>query len=170
MRQCVELRGERELAAFVSVVERLDSEAVPRERQARTARIPDRDDCEHAAQALPEARPPFLVPVDKHLGVAACPERMAGALEFVLELAVVVELAVLHDDDGPVLVRDRLVAAGQVDDRKSARSDSDGSVDVHAFGVGAAVDERRGHPAEPLAVDGAAAGSDPADPAHGGSV
>ena len=78
---------------------------------------------------------------------------MSRSLELVHQLAVVVDLAVLDDDDRAVLVRDRLVAARQVDDRKSPRRDPDRPVEVRALGVGAAVIERLRHPAEAVGVD-----------------
>ena len=102
----------------------------------------------------------------EHLGVGAAAEPVTGPLELVHQLAVVVDLAVLHDDDGAVLVRDRLIAAGQVDDREPARGDPDRAVEMRPFGVRAAVEQGRRHAAEPLGVDGAAAAGDPADPAH----
>ena len=165
----VELRRERELAVHVAIREWLDPEAVACERQPPYACVPHGDG-EHAAQPLPEARAPLFVAVHEHLGVAARAEAVACALELVHQLAVVVDLAVLDDGDGPVLVRDRLVAARQVDDRKAARRDPDGAVDVRALRVGAAVVERLRHPPQPLGVDRATARGDSANPAHGERV
>src|SRR5207244_7529838 len=116
----VELGGEAELAADVAVVEGLDPEAVARERQRPRARVPDGDG-EHPAQALPEAGAPLLVAVHEDFRIAAGAEHVAGALELAHQLAVDVDLAVLDDDDCSVLVRDRLVAAGQVDARMAPR-------------------------------------------------
>ena len=131
----------------------------------RVLRVPHRDG-EHAAEPLPEPGAPLLVAVHEHLGVAVRAEAVPGALQLLHQLAVVVDLAVLHDDDGAVLVRDRLVAARQVDDREPAGRDPDRAVDVRALGVGAAVVQRFGHAPQPVGVDGAARGRDPADPAH----
>ena len=100
MREGIELRRERQLAVDGAVVQRLDPEAVAREHEPPGARVPDRDR-EHAAQPLPQARSPFLVAVREHLGVAMRAEPVTGAFELVLELAVVVDLAVLDDDDVP---------------------------------------------------------------------
>ena len=165
----VQLGGEAELPADVAIRERLDPEAIACEHEPAFARIPDRDR-EHSTQPLPQLRTPLLVAVHEHFGVAARAEAVAGALELVHQLAVVVDLAVLHDDDGAVLVRDRLIAAGEVDDREPPRRDSDRPVDMRPLGVGAPVVERGGHPAEPFRVDGSASGRDPADPAHSGPV
>ncbi len=165
--QRVELRGEAELAAVQPVGERLDPEAVAREHEPAPRRVPD-GDREHAAQALPEPVAPLLVAVDEHLGVGARAERVARRLELAHQLAVVVDLAVLDDDDRAVLVRDRLVAAVEVDDREPPCGDSDSLADVHALRVGAAVIERGRHRAEPVRIDSPARARDPADPAHDG--
>ena len=82
------------------------------------------------------------------------------------QLLVVVDLAVLDDVDRPVLVRDRLVAAREVDDREPPRGEPDAVVEEGAVAVGAAVDERGAHRVEPAALDRAPARGDSADPAH----
>ena len=162
----VELGCERKLARAVAVVERLDPERVAGEHDRPRAGVVD-GDREHAAQALPQPRAPLLVPVHEHLGVAPRGEPVARALELAAQLQVVVDLAVLHDDDGAVLVGDRLVAAGQVDDRKPPCGEPDAALDMRALGVRPAVLERRRHAREPLRVHGSARGGDSADAAHG---
>ncbi len=118
----VELGGERQLAVCDAVVERFDAEPVTGEHEAAAVAVPDGDG-EHPAQALPQARAPLLVAVDERLGVAAGVEPVAGALELAGELAVVVDLPVLDDDDVSVLAGNRLVAAREVDDREAAGRD-----------------------------------------------
>ena len=130
-RQGAQLGREAQLAADVAVVERLDPVAVAREDEAAARRVPDRDG-EHPAQPLGEAGAVLLVEMDERLGVGVGAEGVAGARELVAQLGVVVDLAVLDDDDGAVLVRDRLVAAGEVDDREAPRAERDLAVDVLA--------------------------------------
>jgi hypothetical protein len=150
-RQRAQLRRESELVAAGAVVERLDPEAVAREHEPLPRRVPERD-CEHAAQPSREVEAPLLVAVDEHLGVAVRREAMAVALEPVAQLGVVVDLAVLDDVDRLVLVRERLVAGVEVDDRESPRGQSDRAVDERAVRVRPPVDERRAHPRERLGV------------------
>ena len=164
-RQRPQLGGELDLAADVAVVERLDPVRVAREHEPAALRVPERDG-EHAAQPLGEALAVLLVQVDEHLGVAARREPMPGPLELEAELAVVVELAVLDDRDPAVLVRDRLVARREVDDREAPGSEPDAALDVRAVRVRPALDEGCAHRREPAGVDGAAGGRDSADPAH----
>ena len=123
----VELGGERELAVDGAVGERLDAEAVACEHEPPPGRIPDRER-EHPAQPLREPEAPLLVGVDDRLGVRVRPEAVPGSLEQTCELRVVVDLAVLDDDAAAVLVRDRLVAAREVDDREPPRGEPDAAV------------------------------------------
>ena len=164
-RQRTQLRRERDLVCVRAVVERLDPVAVSREHEPPLARVPERDR-EHPPQPLGEAQPPLLVRVHQHLGVAVRAKAMTRAHELVRELLVVVDLAVLHDDDAPVLVRDRLVAGVEVDDREPPRRQPDGAVDERAVGVRAAMHERLAHRREPLGIRCAAGRRDTADAAH----
>ena len=165
--QRLQLRGEGEVARAVAVVQRLDPEAIAREHEPPPLAVPHRDR-EHPAQALGEARAVLLVEVDEHLGVRVRrAEHVAGRLQLGAQLGVVVDLAVLDDDDAPVLARDRLVAALEVDDRQPPRGEPGLAVDHLAAAVGPAVPERRAHGAEHVAVDGPPVGADDAaDAAH----
>ena len=71
---------------------------------------------------------------------------MAARLEVGAQLAIVVDLAVEDDPDGAVLVADRLVAAGEVDDAAAAACPRPTrAVDVDAFVVGAPVNDGLTH-------------------------
>ena len=61
---------------------------------------------------------------------------MAGALQPLAQLAVVVDLAVEDHDRLAVLAEDRLVAGGQVDDAQALDAEPDAGVAVDAPGVG----------------------------------
>jgi hypothetical protein len=61
----------------------------------------------------------------KDLDVALAPEDMAGGGQLRPQLAVVVELAVDDRDDVARLVRHRLVARLEVDDRQPAHREAD---------------------------------------------
>src|SRR6185295_11799045 len=87
----------------------------------------------------------LLVEVEVHLGVARRAEAVSLALEDYAQLTMVVDLAVLDDMNRAVLVRDRLVAAGEVDDGQAARGQCDGAVDDVALAVRAPVAERVVH-------------------------
>ena len=164
-RKRAQLGGELELVAGVAVVEGLDPVAVARQHQPAPLGIPEREG-EHPAQPLDETHAVLGIEMNQHLGVAARPEAVARALELYAKLAVVVDLAVLDDGDPMRLVRDRLVAGGEVDDRQAPRREPDGPLDIRAVGVRPALNERCAHRSEPAGVDGPAGGRDSADPAH----
>src|SRR3546814_18660851 len=65
----------------------------------------------------------------------------------------VVDLAVVDDRDAAILVVHRLLAAGEVDDRKAAVTQPDAAVDEKAATVRPAVREAVGHRLEQVPVD-----------------
>ena len=132
--QRLQLGREGERVSGQPVVERLDAETVAREDEALSPRVPDRDR-EHPPETLREKRPVLLVEVREDLRVALRAEGMALVDELGTQLAVVVDLAVLHDGDRAVLVRQRLVARLQVDDRQAPRGEPGPVVDEHAVAV-----------------------------------
>ncbi len=101
----------------------------PRRSRASTSSrapgVPDGEG-EHAVQARHAGRALLLVEVDDRLGVGARAVRVALGLELGAQRLVVVDLAVVGDPDGAVLVGHRLVAGGrQVDDRQPPVAESD---------------------------------------------
>ena len=104
--------------------------------------------------------------MDERLGVAVRSQLVSGALELAAKLRVVVDLAVLDDDAASVLVRDRLVAVREIDDREAPRREGDAAGKVLSGAVRAAVDEQIAHRTQRLDVRGAVRRRDPADPAH----
>jgi hypothetical protein len=68
-----------------------------------------------------------------------------AALEFGAEFPIVIDLAVLDDDDAAVLVRDRLVAAGEIDDGEAPCCKADSSVMECPLAVRTPVDQSLVH-------------------------
>ena len=98
------------------VVHRLDAEPVASEHQRVGPAVPDRES-EHALEVIRRSDVAVLFPgVDEDLGVAAGREAVPPGLELLAEGGVVVDLAVVDDPDRPVFVRQRLMAALEVDD------------------------------------------------------
>src|SRR5204863_6463341 len=93
-------------------------------------------------------------------------EGVPVALELVAQVGEVEDLAVLDDVERAVLVRDRLVAAREVDDGEPACGEGDRPVEVLAAAVGATVGEHPAHRRETLGVGPPGPRRDPADPAH----
>ena len=162
--QRLDLGGEREPAALLGVEQRLLPELVAREQQPAVAPVPERER-EHPAQPLEHPLAEVLVQVHEDLGVRPGPELMSRRRQLPVERFVVVDLAVEHDEHAAVLVRDRLVAAGQVDDAEAAHAEADPALDEGAPVVGAPMADGIAHPLHFGIGDGS--GSDrPYDAAH----
>src|SRR6266542_3729929 len=69
------------------------------------------------------------------------------------ELAVVVDLTVLDDVNRAILVRDRLIASGEIDDREPPRCDPDLSIDERAAAVRTAMEQCLVHVVQQIRVD-----------------
>ena len=109
------LRGEAEVATKLGDKEGADTEAVAGKENLPLLTVPERDG-EVAVESLQAVDAPLLVCMDDHFGVARRVKAVAEPLQLCLKLDVVVDLAVLHHPVPAVLVRERLVAAAEVDD------------------------------------------------------
>ena len=91
--------------------------------------------------------------MDDDLGVALGAEDMAERGELGDQLLVVVDLAVVDDDDTSILVPQRLLARREIDDGQPLVAEADSRFDVQAFFVRAAMTLRFVHAQEEAAVD-----------------
>ena len=108
--------------------------------------------------ALRAARGRYLLLLNPDL------EIVEGTLaQLVAQLPIVVDLAVEDDDDGAVLVVDRLVARLEVDHREALDPERDVAVSVEPAGVGPAVLERRAHPRRKPRIHGVPVGPELSD-------
>jgi hypothetical protein len=87
-----------------------------------------------------------LVEMREHFGVAAAGELVTARPEVLAQRVVVVDLAVLGAPDAAALVRERLVAALDVDDRQPAGAERAAGVDDEPGVVGAAIFDQLRHP------------------------
>jgi hypothetical protein len=123
--QRLQLGAEDEFAGFEEgVVQRLDAEAVAHHEQGFVVAVPQREG-EHAAKALHASLAPGFPGVDDDFGVGMGAEGVAQCLELRHQILEVVDLAVEDDDDRAVLVEQRLLSGGEVDDRQAAVTESD---------------------------------------------
>ena len=166
--QRLELRPEQQVPVGQQRVEqRLHSESVAREEQLLLPLVPQRER-EHAAEALDAVRAPRLPGVNDDLRVAPGAEHVSERLQFRDQLLVVVDLAVVDNDDRVVLVVERLLARRDIDDRKASMAKSDARRDMQAAFVGSTVMLALVHAHERRTVDLATATqvNDAGDSAH----
>ncbi len=132
------------------------------EQQAPAPPIPDGEG-EHPAEPLEHPLTVVLVEMDQHLGVGPGPEPMPLPLQLLVQTLVVVDLPVQDDDDAPVLVGERLVPAGEVDDAEATHAEAHAALGERAPVIRTAVLDRIAH-ADDLRL-GDRRGADPADDA-----
>src|SRR5262249_20784464 len=133
-----ELGAEDQPAAQLRVVERLLAHTITGEKKDLATLVPQRER-EHAVEVSDAVLAEILPRMDKHFGVGAGRETMAASDQTLAQLDVVVDLAVQHRPDRGVLVRNRLVAGFEIDDRQAPLPQRDRSLGVIAFVVGAAM-------------------------------
>ncbi len=133
------------------VVQRLDAHPVASQEQRLGVGIPQRER-EHAAKALDTALTPRLPSVHDDFRVAARVELVTEGLQLGNQLLVVVDLAVEDDDDGAVLVVERLLTGRDVDDGQPPMPQGNPGCMMLAAAIGSAMLLQVVHPAQQLAV------------------
>ncbi len=116
------------------VVQRLLAEAVAGQQQAALAGIPDGKG-EHAPKPLEALHALLFVQVNQRLGIAGGAELMPARHEIGAQFLVAVNLAVEDDPHRTVLIGDRLMAGGEIDDAEAAHADPAPAIHVNAFVV-----------------------------------
>jgi hypothetical protein len=102
---------------------------------------------------LDEAEPVLFVEIRDDRGVRPRRKDVPRALEPGPRLGRVVDLAVADGDDAAVLVRERLVASFEIDDREAPAAEPDPGRGVDALSVRPAVDESPQHARDDVACD-----------------
>ena len=123
--QRLDLAGEGEQRVAVDVVKRLDAEAVAGAEQALPLLIPDGEG-EHADKAFQAGRPPGVISLKDHFGVAFGAKRVAERFQFLAQLEVVVDFAVERQPQ--LLARHchwLVTGRREIEDRQAAVSERD---------------------------------------------
>ena len=154
--QRLEFRSEQQRAVGQhGVEERLHAQPVARHEQRLAIPIVERER-EHAAEAIHASLAPGLPRVDDHLGVAARVEHVPEGLQLRNQFLVVVDLPVEDHDHRAVLVVERLLTRGDVDDRQAPMAEAHAGLEVQALTVRAAVCLRVVHALQQRAIEVAA--------------
>ncbi len=121
------------------VIERLDTKAVAHDEQGFSVTVPQREG-EHAAKARHAGLAPGFPCVHDDFGVGMRAEHMAERFQLGHQFLEVVDLAVEHHDHRAVLVKQRLLAGRQIDDRQAAMAEPDTGFPVQPTLVGTAME------------------------------
>ncbi|GAA4639063.1 hypothetical protein GCM10023196_099230 [Actinoallomurus vinaceus] len=94
----------------------------------------------------------FLIKVNKALGIAVRGETVTKVPQFTAQCGVIVDLAVEDRDHGSVLVVNRLIPTGHVDDCEAPHAECGVLVIVEARTIRPAVSEHLAHAAEKTGI------------------
>ena len=113
----LELGGENEDAGVIAVMQRLDAEAVARQKQPPLAGIPDGEG-PHAVETKLALLAPLGIGSQDDLAVGVGDEAVTETAEFLAQFNVVVDLAVIGQPVAPLGIGHRLPGPfGEVKDR-----------------------------------------------------
>src|SRR6516162_3984427 len=147
LEQRLDFRSEVQPPVGFGIVQWLNADAIAREQQRTRAPVPNREP-EHPAEPLDCRRAPLLVRVHNRFRIGCGVEAVAGLFELPAQLAIVVNLAVEDDPHGPILVVDRLVACGQVNDAQPAHPYAAALADERPLIVRTTMRDRSAHPGD----------------------
>ena len=123
LQQRLDLGGEEEGAVTPDVVERGDAGGIACQQQPVAPGVVQ-GQRELAVEPVEEAGPFLLVEMHQHLHIHLRAEAVAFAAQLFPQILVIVDFAVADQGDRAVLVMDRLVAAGEVDDGQPAEAEA----------------------------------------------
>ena len=153
-RDRLDLAGEHPLPVEPRVEQRLHAVAIARQHQAPVARIVD-GEREDAAQPGDQLLAPLLVQMDQHLGIGRPPEAMPAFLELPTQRLMIVDLAVVHDVDAPILVGHRLPPGRrQIDEGEPAMHELTVLVAMAAAPIGPTMSEQGFRSGGPVRLGG----------------
>jgi len=88
---------------------------------------------ERSVEAIHEVVSFSVVQVEQDLAVGSGLELVTFGLGFGTKLTVVIDLAITHQPQGLLDIRQRLVTTGQIDDGQAAHIDAASAMDMHAL-------------------------------------
>ena len=133
-------RREGKAATDRRVEQWLLAHSVPCQYEASAVPIPQ-GGREHTTDMPEGIAPFFLVQMWDDVYVRTGLHAVTARFEVAEPLDVVIQLAVAHDSDGPILVPNGLITMLEVDNRESSHAEDDGLVHPTSVAVRSAVDE-----------------------------
>src|SRR3954453_15133143 len=143
--QSLDFRREQQPVILPCPEKRRDPEPVASELKLPATFVPQCDG-ELPAQSFPRSVAVILPQMGNDLRIAVSNEAMSARPQFIPALDVIKELAVKNHDDIAVFVKDRLLPIGQTDNAQPPRSQPEPGPNEKTLLVGAAVEQRPGHP------------------------
>lgn len=139
-----DLAAKQEQTILIIIIERFDTEDIPRTKHGFGFLVPDHEG-EHAAQFAGQLIAPLLIAMQQHLGIGPGGKGMACSDQFLAQGLEVIDLAVKNADKTAILIEHGLLAALQVNDGKAAVAQGYLVIHIVAFAVRAAVGDQVRH-------------------------
>ena len=131
----------------MSVIERLDAQAVACDEEFAPALVPDGEG-EHPAQVFDARRAILFVEMNNRFGVAMRAIDVTACFEFRAVIRVVVDFAVVGDVERRVFISHRLMSGSHINDAQAAVSKSHISINVETRIIRPAMRNTIAHPFE----------------------
>ena len=149
-------------------IERLDPQTVAPQHDPAAVALPDREG-EHAVELLDEPRPPGVIGLQHHLGVAVGEELVALPFQFGAQFRVIVDAAVEYDGQAQGRIDHGLLGGiGQIDDLQPAVAERHPALSESSGAVGTAGSQHFRHSLDRTAAGGISIEPDfTADATHG---
>jgi hypothetical protein len=127
------------------IIEGLDAKTIARDEEHALPRVPDGEG-EHAIEPVQAVFPELLVEMQQYFCVGLRDQLVPSTPELLRQLHVVVDFPVEDDPEGAIAVDHRLVARRrQVEDRQTAHSEPDMTIEIQPRVIGPAVTETVSH-------------------------
>jgi hypothetical protein len=121
---------------------------------------------EHSTEMLGRLVAVLLVQMDDDFGIGVGGERVSPANQVLPKLAIVVDLTIEHDGDGPILIVDRLVAPFEIDDAEPPHPDAHVASRVKTVVIGPPMGDARTHALHHRGIDGSTVAGHRTNPTH----
>ncbi len=163
----LQFRGKPQRTAVVEIVQRFDAHPVARHEQAASFRVPNGEG-KHPAELLDALGTLVLVQMNNDFRVGLRAKYVAPLDQPLPKLVEVVNLAIEHNPDRIVLIREGLASRAQVNDGEPTMSQTDVSLDVMPVPVRTPVGQKASHPLHQPGVNAGALAIDkfPRNAAH----
>src|SRR5205823_3239941 len=116
--ECFDLGGEEQTAAADRIEQRPDAQPVARQEERAGPGVPN-PECPLAVQVVDGGGAFLLEEMEKDFRIGLCVKAMTLLYEILTKFDVIEDFTIERDPQRPIVVRHRLMAAGDVDDAQS---------------------------------------------------
>jgi hypothetical protein len=101
--------------------------------------------CELPVEVFKKLRTFFLIEMHEDFSVCVCVKLMPSGHKILPEIRIIKDFTIVDDPDGPILIVDRLITPGQIDNTQPCMCQADLLVEVYPEGIGTPVSNHSQH-------------------------